>query len=199
MDRKDIYEHLAKIYLDASSKKKNKKLKNYPRILRNPFFISTVISFTLTIILFINLTKSKPLLTEWYKNKPLSSEFILVLQPDIVKINFNFDPAKKEIYSMNLSNLNLHKFKALGFSLRKVNYQDNIILKVEFSNVFNETSEIYLNNIPAYKWQDYKINLSEFKNISDWSRMLNLSFIVEEWNVKDKRGIVYLDNVRLLK
>lgn len=199
MDKKDIYEHLAKIYLDASSKNKNQKSQGYPKVFRNSFFISLLIIVTLTTLLFINLTKDKSLLTGWYKSKPINSEFIFILQSDIVKINFNFGPTKKEIYSMNLNNLNLDNFKAIGFSLRKINYQDNIILKVEFSNTVNEKSEIYLNDIPAYKWQDYKISLSEFKDINDWSCMSNLSFIVDEWNTQEKKGIVYIDNIRLLR
>jgi hypothetical protein len=29
--------------------------------------------------------------------------------------------------------------------------------------------------------------------------MSNLTFAIEEWNVKEKRGVVYIDNVRLLR
>ena len=41
MDKKDIYEHLAKIYLDASSNKK-KKPAVQPRIFKNLFIVSIV-------------------------------------------------------------------------------------------------------------------------------------------------------------
>ncbi len=187
MDKKEIYEHLAKIYLDASSKKK-KKSKARHEFFRKPLFIigSCVLGFT--VIFFIYFSR----------NKSITYELALVLQPDAVKINFHFDPAKKEIYSLGLNKLDLTRYRALGFSAKKINLNDAVALRVEFASEFKEKSEVYFRDIPL-KWQDYRIELSAFKNISDWSGMANLSFIVEEWNAKEKKGIVYIDNVRLLK
>lgn len=199
MNKKDIYEHLANIYLDASTKKKNKKARKYPDIFQNLFFISTLIIFVLIILLFNVSRKSNLLFTNLNKNKLIKSELAFVLQPNIVKINFNFDPVKEEAYYINLNELDLARFKALGFSVRKANYEDNIILKLEFTNASKERSEAYFYNIPSYKWQEYKINLSDFKDISDWSKMSSLAFIIEESNVNKKKGIVYLDNVRFLQ
>lgn len=187
MDKKDIYEHLAKIYLDASSKKKNGK-KTYPAVLKNLFFVSVLFIFTLSVVFFVNSQR----------NRNPRSEIALVLVPDIAKINFHFDPARKEIFSLNLNKLNLNRFKALAFSVKKDTYENKISLRVEFSTFFKEKSEVYFKDIP-HKWIDYKINFSEFKNISDWSEMSNLTFAIEEWNTKEKRGVVYIDNVRLLK
>ncbi len=185
MKKKDIYEHLAKIYLDASSKK-TKRVSIRPQIIQRIFFIGIILlGFTF-------------LFTYSNRNRALDSDTALVLCYDPIKINFNFDPAKKEIYSINLNKMNLSKFKTLAFSLKKTDYRDGLSLRVEFTNTFQEKSELYIKHIPR-KWQDYKINLSEFKNISMWSQMLNLSFIVEEWNVKEKRGEVFLDNVRFLR
>jgi hypothetical protein len=198
MDKKDIYEHLAKIYLDASSKR-NKKTKAYPPVFKNPFFISITIVFVVTILLFIVTGRNRSVFTDLNQNKPVNYELALVLQPDIVKINFNFESVKEEIYSINLNKLNLARFKALAFSIRKANYENKIILKLEFINTVNQRSETYINDMPSYKWQDCRINLAEFKDISDWSKMLNLSFIVGEKNTDKKNGIVYIDNVRLLR
>jgi len=188
MDKKDIYEHLAKIYLDASSKRK-KKSKDYPKVFKNLFFASSAVIAGLSIfifVLFLNRTSSH------------NSEIALVIQPDPVKINFNFNPAKKEIFSISLNNLDVIHFKALAFQVKKVNYRNNISLRVEFINAFREKSELYIKDV-GYRWQDYRIDLADFKNISDWTRMVNLAFIVEEWNTREKDGIVYLDNIRLLR
>jgi hypothetical protein len=187
MDRKDIYEHLAKIYLDASNKKK-KKIRAHPKTFQNLFLIGISLIIILGLTLFVNSRK----------NKFFSSEIALVLLSDAAKINFHFDPAKKESYSFDLKKLDLSRFKALAFSVKKANYQDSISLRVEFISNFKEKSEAYFKDIP-HKWRDYKINLSQFKNISDWSQASGLSFIVEEWNVREKKGVVYLDNVRLLR
>lgn len=193
MNKKEIYEHLAKIYLDASSPKNNKgKVK---KNFRNLFFISLVIIFGLSISSFLSRNKSISL-----NNKiNITSERALVLQSNIIKINFNFDPATKEIYSLNLNKLDVQGFKALGFSARKSDFDDKIILKVEFTNTAKESSECYISNLKAYKWQDYKIILSDFKNITNWSKMSNLSFIIEDWNTQKKSGVVYIDNIRLLQ
>jgi len=187
MDKKDIYEHLAKIYLDASSRKKNKS-PTPSKLFKNLFLISIVFIFALGFVLFNNSQRKKA----------FDSELALVLLPDVAKINFHFDPARKEIYAINLNKLNLTRFRTLAFSVRKANYENTISLRVEFTTPFKEKSEIYFKDIP-HKWQDFKINLSEFKGISDWSEMSNLTFAIEEWNTKEKRGIVYLDNVRLLR
>ena len=184
MEKKDIYEHLAKIYLDASLKRK-KSNKVHARF-KQLFFVSIAVIFALSAFL----------LTPLFTRRPLESEILLVLCPDPVKLNFNFDPAKKELFTLNLKGLNLARFKSLGFSTMKTNRQDSVSLRVEFNSTFKEKSEIYIKDIPN-KWQDYKINLAEFKNISDWSAMSDLSFIVEEWNTSGKKGIVYIDNVRL--
>jgi hypothetical protein len=122
----------------------------------------------------------------------------LVLSLEPLKINFNFNPAKKETFSLGLNNLNLGRFRALGFSVKKTNFQDKISLRVEFVSSYREKSEVYFKDIP-HKWQDFRVALSKFPNISDWSRMSSLIFTIEEWNTKEKKGIVYVDNVRLLE
>jgi hypothetical protein len=185
MDKKEIYEHLANIYLDASTKKK-KKLKK-PAALNYLFFITLAIALGSSIILA----------RSFLGNKKVDAQIALVLQNDVSKINFTFNPAKKEIYTINLNKLDAGRFNALAFSLKKSRYQDSVSVKVELTNTFKEQSEVYLKNIP-HRWQDYKIRLKDFKGISDWSAMTHLSFIVEEWNAKEKHGVVYIDNVRFL-
>lgn len=188
MDKKDIYEHLAEIYLDASSKGKRKKKKARPSFFRNLFFGSAIFIFLLGIALYYN----------FQKNNPFKSEISLVLLSDAAKMNFHFDPAKKETYAFNLNKLNLMRFKALGFSAKNASYPNPVSLRVEFTNTFKEKSEVYIKGIPK-KWKDYKINLSQFKDLHDWSQILTLAFAIEEWNTKEKKGVVYIDNVRLLR
>jgi len=189
MDKKEIYEHLAKIYLDASLKHTKKRTHRYSLFKnRYTYFLGIIFIFSLSLLVFFNITR----------HKSLNSEIALILQPEAIKINFHFDPARKEIYSIGLNKLIISTFKTLAFSAKKANYQDNISLRVEFRSAFKEKSEVYLKDI-SHKWQDYKIALSEFKNISDWSEVSTLSFIVEEWNVREKRGVVYVDNIRFIR
>ncbi|MFA6349358.1 MAG: hypothetical protein WCY12_00320 [Candidatus Omnitrophota bacterium] len=187
MEKKDIYEHLAKIYLDASSNKKKKHIKD-SKILRNAALISIPALAVLSILTY-NIVQN---------HRDSRFEVALYLQNDAVKINFNFDPAKKEIYDLKLNQLNLSAYKALVFSAKKTDITDTVNLKVEFTNRFNERSEVYVKNIP-YQWNVYKIPFTEFKRVLDWSEMSGLSFTVEEWNAKGKKGVLYVDNVKFLK
>lgn len=189
MDKKEIYEHLANIYLDASSTKKSgRKNKENPRF-RYLFFSSLALIVVLSIVLFTGIHK-------YHASR--GSQIALYLSSEAAKINFNFDPAKKEVFSLDLNKLNLSAYKSLAFSLKKKNFFDTIYLRVEFTSVYNERSFIYLKDLP-HKWGDYNLKFSEFKDISDWSLMSGLAFIVEEWNAKEKKGVVYIDNIRVLR
>ncbi|MGD0336932.1 MAG: hypothetical protein ABSB18_07560 [Candidatus Omnitrophota bacterium] len=187
MDKKDIYEHLAKIYLDASSKKK--KTSQIHRNFRNPFFVSVTAVMTFAVVLAFTLTRN---------TTSLRPETALILLSDAAKINFHFDPAKRENLSLNLNGLNLTTYRALAFTAKTLNPKNKIRMRVELTNSFREKSEIYLDYLPG-KWKEYRIGLRAFKNISDWSGMYMLSFVTEEWNVKEKKGVVYIDNVRFVK
>jgi hypothetical protein len=199
MDKKALYEHLANIYLDASTKRKSKKPRKHPDFFKRLFFISLVLIGTLSIMLVSIPFRYKSLINSTDNVKLTQKEFVLSLEPGIVKINFNFGPAKEESYSLNLDQLDLDRFKELAFLVRKAKFQDSIILKIEFANALNESSRIYINEIPSFKWKEVRLRLSDFKDISDWNSPANVSFIVNESGVNTKQGIIYIDNVRLIK
>ena len=190
MNKKEIYEHLANIYLDASLKSSKKKRKAWfsPQIKRSIILAVCV--------LFVGVGSR---LTFSRIHKAASnSQIALFLHQDTAKINFNFDPAKKETFTLNLKQLNLSKYKALAFTARKTNPQDIISLRVEFVNRFNEKSEIYIKDVSG-KWREHQVDFSKFAKLNDWHQMKSLVFSVEEWNAREKTGIVYLDNIRVLK
>ena len=197
MNKKDIYEHLAKIYLDASSKKGKKR--TLLGLFKTPFSISVVIIFVASVSVLVYLNRNYFAASGPNQNRPVKYEVALVLNPEIVKINFDFEPAKEEIYSITLNKLNMARFKALGFSIRKADYENEVTVRLELTNAFNERSEISFSDVPSYKWKDCRINLADFKKISDWSEMSSIAFIVERRNSDRKKGIVYIDNVRLLR
>lgn len=179
--------------------KKERRPRNTARILRAPFFISLAVIFVLVIFLFAIPSINEFIFTSLHQNKPIKHELALVFQPNIVRINFDFDSAQEEVYSVNFNKLDLARFKVLGFSVRKARYEDFIILRLEFANAANEKSVIYLSGIPAYRWQEYRIHLTEFKDIHNWSEIAKLSFVVDERSTNHKKGIVYIDNIRLLR
>lgn len=189
MNKKEIYEHLANIYLDASSKSSKKKIKfrNLPKALS-----------ALIILGSIGILGAGSVIGYSRLNPAGTAQIALFLHQDTAKINFNFDPAKKETFSLNLKQLDLAKYKALGFSVRKTNPKDIISLRVEFTNRFNEKSEVYVKDISS-KWGEQRLDFSRFSGINDWTQMKKIEFTVEEWNAQQKSGIVYLDNIRVIK
>ncbi|MFH0917540.1 MAG: hypothetical protein V1830_00220 [Candidatus Omnitrophota bacterium] len=190
MNKKEIYEHLANIYLDASlkSSKKKRKFRVQPKTVQFVFVVG------LTLVLGLGGLATYTHL----QNHHQPGQVALFLYQDTAKINFNFDPASKEMFSLDLKQLDLSRYKILGFAIRKTNPKDIISLRVEFTNRFNEKSEIYLKDIPS-KWTDYKIELNRFAKMKHWTQMKELAFSIEEWNAREKSGIVYLDNIRILK
>jgi hypothetical protein len=187
MDKKDIYEHLAKIYLDTPATKR-RKTKSVPKDYRHFVIIGAAI-----VLGFILLLTSRI-----FMRRSMDQGYALILSNDPIRMHFAFDPAKKEVFSFDLNKSNLSRYKALGFSAKRSNFDDIISLRIEFTNIYKEKSEVYIKDLP-HKWQHYKLAFADFKGISDWSEMENLAFIIEEWNTKDTKGIVYLDNVRLFK
>jgi hypothetical protein len=192
MDKKDIYEHLAKIYLDASLKKKKRRKRE--EFYKKPLVIGIFAAIVLIGGVILTYRRS----SHRSFSVALSNQTALVLYPDYVKINFNFDPAKKEIFTVDFNRLDLNPFRRLAFSARRMNTTGSVSLRVEWINAFKEKSEVYIKDIPSH-WQEFVVNLSDFRNISDWSEVTQLLLSTEEWNATRKSDVVYIDNIRLLK
>jgi len=185
MEKKDIYEHLAKIYLENTPAFKGNKSKAED--------YKIYIFAGLAVVIIVASLFLIP-----FSHNPSNSQSTLVLAPDPVRIKYRFDPIKKESYSFDLKRLNISGYKALVFSVKKSNYSDKIAMRVEFQSIFKERSEVYVKDV-SDKWKEYTIKFSDFKTISEWAEMSGLIFGVEEWNSKDNKGIVYIDNVRFIK
>jgi hypothetical protein len=191
MDKKDIYEHLAKIYLDTTPATGKKKAA-LSTAKRKRVYLFAAIPFIAGILIFPLLVsfRGHPIL-------PFSSTSMLI-SADTIKMAFDLETAKKQAYELNLKELNLNDYKVLAFALRDSNYNDTLSFRVEFTNAFKERSEIYVTGI-SNKWKECRLNLADFKGITDWSEMNGMSFVVEEWNTRDRKGIIFIDDVRFLK
>lgn len=192
MDKKDIYEHLAKIYLDSSKKHKKKKKKHSDIFAARNILAAALVATIISSLLFIKT------ILPTSKRQRIVQSIALVIQPDAVKINYNFSSAKKEIYTLQLKGLNLSEYKQLAFSAKILEAHEPVSLRIELVNSFQEKSEVYVKDI-ATTWKELKIALSDFKKITNWSGTKELQFIVEEWNAKGKNNVIYIENIRFLK
>ena len=69
------------------------------------------------------------------------------------------------------------------------------MVKVIFKNRKNESAAYYVQGV-GLKWQEFYIPLNEFQQITDWTNLSEISFVLESWNVDKKKGIVLIDDVR---
>ncbi|MFA5115872.1 MAG: hypothetical protein WC486_01160 [Candidatus Omnitrophota bacterium] len=185
MKKKEIYEHLADIYLSSPKKKKAKSAYSI-KIDKNTLFVS--LATIAVFIVFISVIRTP---------RGVSS-LALVVQPQAVKINYDLGVIKKEVYSLDLTNMDLSRFRAVSFAVRKSNPGDDVHLKLEMNSSFREVSEVYISGLKD-KWQEFHIFFRDFKGISDWSRLTRISFVVEEWNTREKKGVVYIDDIKFLR
>jgi len=189
MEKQDIYEHLAEIYLDASlTKKKKPRGWTIKGIAGWAAAVAVVIGFVFFIF-------SVP-----HKKPPVLENALLLSSNNPVKIIYNFTPGSKELSSLFLNNLNLQAFKSLAFAARSDAPSGSMpAIAVEIENKTGEKTLVYVRDA-GRKWQQYTIPFSDFKPaISDWTQVKSLSFIVEEWNSPRKKGVVYIDNIRFLR
>ena len=89
---------------------------------------------------------------------------------------------------------NTQKYNHIEFSLRGKEEGIPGIIKVIVENRRNEKSAYYVQGID-FGWQRYHIPLSEFKMITDWDSVTQMSFVLESWNVTDKKGLLLIDDV----
>ena len=184
----DIYEHLAEVYLNSSRNKK-KNHTYHKSLFKNLFKLSIIVIACLIAVLMVTIFG--------HKSIP-KSQRILILEANTTRIDYDFNQVKKEAAIFDLKEMNLLGFRTLSFRARKANFQDDLHMSVEFISDFGEQSQIYIKQIPT-RWQNFNVDLTEFKNISDWSNMRQLLFVLEDWNARTKKGVVYFDNVYVLK
>ena len=58
----------------------------------------------------------------------------------------------------------------------------------------NESATYFLKTV-SDNWHEVSIPLEQFNEISDWSNLTDISFILEAWNTKGKKGVILIDNI----
>jgi hypothetical protein len=119
------------------------------------------------------------------------------------RLGFNFlnrATSKIETLSIDIPEINLREYRKIRFSLRLIgddNRKDGVV-KVSLMNKRKETSSLYLRNVGP-SWKRIEIPRDSFAAVKDWSSLSQLSFSLEEWNVRPKRGALLIDGVEFVK
>ncbi len=193
MHKKEIYDYLAKTYLtEIKDTRLNKFIKKDKKYYRKIFLLTGVFSLALILAILSLTTHNKSNLNAKVTN------FDINLPGDIIRLNYNFFPAKDAInrvgFTVRLNKFDARSFKFFTLSAQKTRNPADLTLRVDLENKKGESSTAYIYGI-TNKWQDFKIALTHFKNISDFSGIIRIKFIVERWNAKSEKDVLLLDNL----
>ncbi|HNV24355.1 MAG TPA: hypothetical protein PKH98_05640, partial [Candidatus Omnitrophota bacterium] len=121
--------------------------------------------------------------------------FSLYNGPLTMEYNFKdaFTPSKSFALAIP-STIQPGVYENFAFSIRAKEDGAPGIIKVVFRNAKNEVSSYYVQNV-GKSWQEVNIPLEKFYQITDWSTIIDVSFVLESWNVENKRGAVLIDEI----
>ena len=90
--------------------------------------------------------------------------------------------------------MDVTKYRAIAFSVRAKEEGNPGVVKLVITNHKNETSSYYVMGIDP-KWQEWEIPLEDFQQITDWTNVKDVSFVLESWNVNKRKGIILVDDI----
>jgi HD-GYP domain-containing protein (c-di-GMP phosphodiesterase class II) len=134
---------------------------------------------------------------------PLGNSLGIAENKQPLKITYNFtnEPNANSV-SLDLSGMNLQGYHFLSLSskidekdIKKSSYAT---FKIVIENTRKETASYYVQGINN-KWREFRIPLSYFDTISDWSSLKSLSLVLQPWNIDSKQGILYVDDIHFFR
>ena len=188
MNRDEIYDHLAKVYLgkreDLLPKKPKPKAIN-----RSLLVINIVITAVITISMVYGFTAFL------MRRNDLKSQVFYALNNNPIRVVYDLNgpyPATKT-FSIAIRNKDVSKYKILNISLRGMDDAYPGIVKVVVTNQKNEQAIYYIQNVGT-AWQKVSIPFEKL-NLTDWTTITDVSFVLEAWNVDFRRGTLLIDGV----
>ena len=188
MTRDEIYDHLAKVYLGKRENvlplKATRKPVNRPLLVINivitaVIILSTVYGFTAFLT----------------RRGDLKSQVFYALNNNPIRIAYDLDdpyPATKT-FSITIPNKDVSKYKVLNVSLRGMDDAYPGIVKIVVGNQKNEQAIYYIQNVGS-AWKKASIPFEKL-NLTDWTTITDVSFVLEAWNVDFRRGTLLVDGV----
>ncbi len=187
MNRDEIYDHLAQVYLGKRSKAEEKKKKEFNAWLAINIVITVIILASATYGLTAFLTKRSSL---------LANNIIFSLNNGPSRLEYNFEnpfpPVKA--FSLSLPTMDVTKYKKINFSIRAKEEGNPGIIKVVLKNQKNETAYLYTSGID-FNWKEFSVPLDKFSGITDWTNITEVTFILESWNVEKEKGSILIGDV----
>lgn len=189
MKRDDIYDHLAQVYIGKTQtpEQENKKKKE--------FGVWLVINILITLVVFSSAVYG---LTAFltHRGSPFENHIIYDLSNGPVRLDYNFkenvNPTKS--FKFVIDGVEASKYSALNFSIRAKEEGNPDVIKIILRNQLNEESVHYLQGIKN-SWESFEVSFEKFNEITDWTSLKDITFVLESWNVEDKKGLIIIDDV----
>ena len=154
-------------------------------------FINIIITGTIFFSVFYGLSA---FLTQ--KNFSLDNNVMYSLNKGLITIEYNFQDSfsPEKSFFLKVNEIDVSKYENIQFSIRGKEEGTPGVVKVVFENNKNEFSSYYVQGV-GLDWQEHTIPLSEFRQITDWTNINSISFVLEVWNVDQKKGIVLIEDI----
>ena len=187
MTRDEIYDHLAQVYLGKRDRAGEKR--------KQQFNVWLVINCVITVIIlasaFYGLTAFLTHRSDLLKNSVL---FSLNNGPIRVSYDLHHPYPQIKTFVIKIPEMNVSKYDKLSFSIRGLEEGFPGVVKIILKNQKNETASFYAKDV-RLKWQEIDIPFDEFIDMTDWTNLTELSFVLEAWNAEKKKGVILIDNV----
>ena len=118
-----------------------------------------------------------------------------------MKLEYSVD-SKNPAYNgfwMALPNIDVSGYDNLAFWVKgdaKTGY--TTVFKIELKNAGKQIGRYYATNVTD-QWQEVVIPLSEFKGLTDTSNLTEFVVVFEDRIASNKKGVIYIDDVRFAK
>lgn len=192
MTKDEIYDHLAQVYLGKSQSGKSKNLRK-----KKQFRSWLMVNVIITGFIFAGSIYGLSAFLTHKEFLSLKSKVVYSLHEGPITLSYDFRQTASPIkqFSLNVSSLDASSYQTIRFSVRAREEGSPGMMKVVVTNEHHEQASFYVRDID-FSWKEVSIPLEQFQQISDWTNLTDISFVLESWNVEKSKGIVLIDDVR---
>lgn len=186
MTRDEIYEHLAKVYLGKRSASEEKKRK---AVNQSWLVINIVITAVIVITTVYGFTAFLS------RRAGLKNQVFYALNNGLVRVPYNLNnpfPSTKS-FAITIPERDVSKYSKLNLVIRGMDQASPGIVKLLVRNRQNELATYYIKNV-SEQWQKVTVPFEKL-NLSDWTTVKEVSFVLEAWNVDFRRGTMLIDDI----
>ena len=187
MTRDEIYEYLAKVYL---GKRENVVEQKKRKTINQSWLVINIV--ITAVILLSAVCGFTAFLT---RRVGLNQQIFYALNNNPVRIAYDLNepfPSTKT-FAMTIPDKDASKYSKLNMSIRGFSGAYPGVVKLMIGNMKNERATYFIRNVGT-EWQKVSIPFEKL-NLTDWTTIRDVSFVLEAWNVDFRKGTVLIDDI----